>query len=396
MRQAMGALATVPGQAIRGVVSGFTSQDEDDQFGLVNMRGRLYDPRQRRFISPDPFIPEPTFGQAYNRYSYVYNNPTNWTDPSGFVAQVSDAEVPDAGVGADDMVAGVSDSPDGNGIGLSAAAPPIPEPQANSGNSQKADLPYADNPKRTKYVARRSHHTAEPSGAGSAMAEHPVPEVAVAQVADPETPGLPGVVGSAFMEGFSFRWSGPSSNGFAASAAWVAGRTALYGSYIMGGAALAGIGAQLLGGMAVEVGASGLVVASVAPVGEEWAGAAAEGAATTLESSAIRFSQSSVNGVEEIAASMRANGWVGAPVDVVSVEGRLITVDNTRVLAASMTNTPVQAVVHGAGEALPASMAGRFGAATTWGEAVAARIGGQNAAYRAANPLGSWFIGATP
>jgi hypothetical protein len=122
---------------------------------------------------------------------------------------------------------------------------------------------------------------------------------------------------------------------------------------------------------------------------------AAEGAAT-LESSAIRFSQSSVNGVEEIAASMRANGWVGAPVDVVSVEGRLITVDNTRVLAASMTNTPVQAVVHGAGEALPASMAGRFGAATTWGEAVVARIAGQNAAYRAANPLGSWFIGATP
>jgi len=118
--------------------------------------------------------------------------------------------------------------------------------------------------------------------------------------------------------------------------------------------------------------------------------------ATTLESSAIRFSQSSVNGVEEIAASMRANGWVGAPVDVVATQGGLVTVDNTRVLAASLTNTPVQAVVRGAGEALPASMAGRFGAATTWGEAVAARIGGQNAAYRAANPLGSWFIGVTP
>jgi hypothetical protein len=118
--------------------------------------------------------------------------------------------------------------------------------------------------------------------------------------------------------------------------------------------------------------------------------------ATTLESSAIRFSQSSVNGAEEIAASMAKNGWVGAPVDVVSVGGRLVTVDNTRVLAAHMTGTPVQALVHGAGEALPASMAGRFGAATTWGEAVTARIAGQNAAYRAANPMGSWFIGVTP
>ncbi len=118
--------------------------------------------------------------------------------------------------------------------------------------------------------------------------------------------------------------------------------------------------------------------------------------ARTLESSAIRFSQSSVNGAEEIAASMAKNGWVGAPVDVVSVGGRLVTVDNTRVLAAHMTGTPVQALVHGAGEALPASMAGRFGAATTWGEAVTARIAGQNAAYRAANPMGSWFIGVTP
>jgi hypothetical protein len=117
---------------------------------------------------------------------------------------------------------------------------------------------------------------------------------------------------------------------------------------------------------------------------------------TTLEASAIRFSQSSVNGAGEIAASMAKNGWVGAPVDVVSVGGRLVTVDNTRVLAAHMTGTPVQALVHGAGEALPASMAGRFGTATTWGGAVEARIAGQNAAYRAANPLGSWFIGVTP
>jgi hypothetical protein len=75
-----------------------------------------------------------------------------------------------------------------------------------------------------------------------------------------------------------------------------------------------------------------------------------------------------VKGVEAIANSMKASGWVGAPIDAVSVEGRLITVDNTRLLAAHLTDTPVHAVIHDAGEALPASMAGRFAAQVAqWG-----------------------------
>jgi len=124
-------------------------------------------------------------------------------------------------------------------------------------------------------------------------------------------------------------------------------------------------------------------------------------ASRALASSEIFFSQSSVRGLEEIAASMQANGWVGAPVDIVSVGGRLVTIDNTRVAAAYLTGTPVQAVVHGMNELLPASMAGRFVSAggveaTTWGEAIMIRIGAQNAAYRSVNPLGSWFIGVSP
>jgi RHS repeat-associated protein len=127
----------------------------------------------------------------------------------------------------------------------------------------------------------------------------------------------------------------------------------------------------------------------------------AAGGVETLSSSDILFSQSSVRGVEEIAASMRASGWVGPAIDVVSIEGRLITVDNTRLLAAHLTGTPVKAVVHGAGEALPASMAGRFVSAsgveaTTWGEAVLIRIGNQTAGYRSAYPLGSWVTGGRP
>lgn len=37
-----------------------------------------------RFISADPEIQDPTCSQCYNRFSYVINNPTNLTDPTGY------------------------------------------------------------------------------------------------------------------------------------------------------------------------------------------------------------------------------------------------------------------------------------------------------------------------
>ena len=68
---------------------GFTGHQMDDELGLVNMKGRIYDPSQRRSLSPDPFVPRPRNAQSYNRYSYVYNNPLNLTDPSGFTGEDS-------------------------------------------------------------------------------------------------------------------------------------------------------------------------------------------------------------------------------------------------------------------------------------------------------------------
>jgi RHS repeat-associated protein len=73
---------------IAGLRVGFTGHEQDDEMGLINMRGRVYDPRQRRFISPDPLVTDPLFGQAYNPYSYVLNNPTNFVDPSGFAGEL--------------------------------------------------------------------------------------------------------------------------------------------------------------------------------------------------------------------------------------------------------------------------------------------------------------------
>ncbi|HEU0037467.1 MAG TPA: RHS repeat-associated core domain-containing protein [Kofleriaceae bacterium] len=56
---------------------------EDDGDGLVNMGGRIYDRDQFRFLTADPNIANPLFGQSYNPYSYVHNNPLNLTDPTG-------------------------------------------------------------------------------------------------------------------------------------------------------------------------------------------------------------------------------------------------------------------------------------------------------------------------
>lgn len=65
---------------------GFTGHEMLDRMDLVHMNGRVYDPLLARFLSADPVIQDPEHSQSYNRYSYVWNNPTNLTDPTGFVA----------------------------------------------------------------------------------------------------------------------------------------------------------------------------------------------------------------------------------------------------------------------------------------------------------------------
>lgn len=65
---------------------GYTGHEMLDQLDLVHMNGRVYDPSTAKFLSADPLVSDPTNGQNYNRYSYVLNNPTNVTDPTGFQA----------------------------------------------------------------------------------------------------------------------------------------------------------------------------------------------------------------------------------------------------------------------------------------------------------------------
>jgi len=51
--------------------------------GLSYYNARWYDPQVGRFLSADTIVPGSNNPQAFNRYSYVFNNPVRYTDPTG-------------------------------------------------------------------------------------------------------------------------------------------------------------------------------------------------------------------------------------------------------------------------------------------------------------------------
>jgi len=66
-------------------IFGFTGQ-QTDSTGLSFLQARYYSPLLGRFLSPDSVQPNGVGSQGYDLYSYVANNPTGATDPSGHQA----------------------------------------------------------------------------------------------------------------------------------------------------------------------------------------------------------------------------------------------------------------------------------------------------------------------
>ena len=62
---------------------GYTMHEHLDDFGLINMNGRVFDPATAQFLSPDNYIQFSGNWLNYNRYAYCFNNPLRYTDPSG-------------------------------------------------------------------------------------------------------------------------------------------------------------------------------------------------------------------------------------------------------------------------------------------------------------------------
>jgi RHS repeat-associated protein len=73
---------------------GFTGHEDEDDIGLVNMRGRLMDLKLGRFTTTDPVIADIFDGQSFGAYAYVHNNPLSLVDPTGFVANEPTTTLP--------------------------------------------------------------------------------------------------------------------------------------------------------------------------------------------------------------------------------------------------------------------------------------------------------------
>jgi RHS repeat-associated protein len=71
---------------------GFTGHEMIDGTDIIHMNGRIYDSHIARFLQSDPLIQDPTVSGSLNRYSYVWNNPLNTIDPSGYAGFKQDQE----------------------------------------------------------------------------------------------------------------------------------------------------------------------------------------------------------------------------------------------------------------------------------------------------------------
>jgi RHS repeat-associated protein len=132
-----GARISSPAASVR---IGYQGAEHDDDIGLINMNGRLYDPIQFRFITADPVVPDPHFGQDLNRYAFVRNSPLNFIDPSGF-----DGEPPPNGGPCEGCPPDSADAPHVGPLGSPPIMGPAPDPdgQPNGGVRQDSQGPAA-------------------------------------------------------------------------------------------------------------------------------------------------------------------------------------------------------------------------------------------------------------
>jgi RHS repeat-associated protein len=77
-----------PRQDVSGITETdllYTNQRDYSYIKLIDFKARWYSPGLMRFTQPDSIVPDFKNPQSLNRYTYTYNSPLIYTDPSGHV-----------------------------------------------------------------------------------------------------------------------------------------------------------------------------------------------------------------------------------------------------------------------------------------------------------------------
>ena len=86
-RRTNGSATSIATTGLASTTRGFTGHEMLDGLDVIHMNGRIYDPTLGRFLQADPVIQAPDNPQNWNAYTYVFNNPYRYTDPTGMIGQ---------------------------------------------------------------------------------------------------------------------------------------------------------------------------------------------------------------------------------------------------------------------------------------------------------------------
>lgn len=114
---------------------GFAGEEQDPLTGLVYLRARTYDPTTGRFLQQDSVFGDPSQPRTLNRYTYAFNSPLTYTDPSGHMPAYSSGSVGGGGgTIASTVAVGVASAFMGAARTLTANA--AGDPPANGGDGE--------------------------------------------------------------------------------------------------------------------------------------------------------------------------------------------------------------------------------------------------------------------
>jgi RHS repeat-associated protein len=290
---------------------GFTAQEQLDNLNLVHLNGRVYDPLIGRFLSADPIVQSPYHSQSFNRYSYIWNNPLNAADPTGFV-QCTGSRI---------EFDGCKDA-----LGKLVAVDDVRLKRKGLEAHRGADEPDGT----ATFVVTQSRTSTE---AGNNSAQQDSGALQNAQERQEDAPQ-----GQSWWGSFKDWWSTPNTMDFCDTACAKAGGYGLYP--ITSNTATNG-----------ERVMSAVTMMTIALPGAQAESMTLKGA--TIDTSLVRFTQSSVRqvfstgeNINEVAAALRGPGGDALakafkPIRIFEENGMLFSLDNRRLLTFSMAGREV-------------------------------------------------------